>query len=166
MSAMMTKIALIALYVAVLLYGTPCWSQQSDNASKCSALYENYNQIDYGPLKVSAVQGASEIDVRTEKQPGAPGACLVLFTEKDHKLVTSVRADADGRFEFKNVAPGRYRLLARAEGLCTANIPVEIVKPSRHRRAGILVHFRARGIDTCSYGELTTADGKYAPAAH
>jgi hypothetical protein len=166
MSAATTKIALIALYIAVPPHGTPCWAQQSHNVSGCSTLYENYNQIDYGPLKVSVLQGASEIEVGTEKQPGVPRACLVLFTEKDHKLVMSVRADTNGRFELKNVAPGRYRLLARAEGLCTANIPIEIVKSSRRGKARILVHFLARGIDTCSYGELTSAQGKHAPTAH
>lgn len=139
---------------------------QDSNSSTCSTLYENHNQIDYGPLKVEVVQGTSDIQVGTQKQPGVPGACLVLFTEKDHRLVASVKADADGRFELKDVAPGRYRLLARAEGFCTANIPLEVVKSARHHKAEILVHFRPAGIDTCSYAELGHGAPKHTRMTH
>jgi Carboxypeptidase regulatory-like domain len=103
---------------------------------------------------VGTVEGTSVIQVGTQEQPGIRGACFVLFTEKEHKLVASVKSDSAGRFELKDVAPGRYRLIARAEGFCTANIPLEVVKSSRRQKTEILVHFRPAGIDTCSYGEL------------
>ena len=147
--------------------GTLCRATpQVSNSSTCSTTYENHNQIDYGPLKVVVVQGASDIQVGTQKQPGVPGACFVLFTEKDHKLVASVESDADGRFDLKDVAPGRYRLLALAEGFCTANIPLEVVKSSRDRKAEIQVHFRPTGIDTCSYAELGSLAAKHTPTTH
>jgi hypothetical protein len=159
---MTTKIATILLFGAVLLvFSGPCLAQQKDNTSQCSTTYENHNQTDYGPLKVRTVEGTSAIQVGTQEQPGVPGACFVLFTEKDHKLVASMKADSEGRFKLRDVAPGRYRLVARAEGLCTANIPLEVVKASRGQKSGILVHFRPTGLDTCSYGELAApkADG-------
>jgi len=104
---------------------------------------------------VPAIEGGTVVHTDEQLQAGAAGACFALFTEIGHKLVTSAKADLDGRFELRNVAPGRYRLVARAKGLCTANIPLEVVAASRHRKAEILVHFRATGIDTCSYGEIT-----------
>jgi hypothetical protein len=152
---MTTKIATIHLFAAVLLvFGGPCLAQQRDNTSQCSTAYENHNQTDYGPLKARTVEGTSVIQMGTQEQPGIPGACFVLFTEKEHKLVASVKSDSAGRFELTDVAPGRYRLIARAEGLCTANIPLEVVKSSRRQKTEILVHFRPAGLDTCSYGEL------------
>lgn len=116
-------------------------------------VYENHNQVDYGPLKVNVVEGTTLIQVGMEKQPGVPGACLVLFTEQEHKPVANVRAGADGHFSLKDISPGRYRLAARAEGFCTANIPVEVVK-RRRRAVEIVVHFLPSGIDTCSYAEV------------
>jgi hypothetical protein len=129
-------------------------AQQSSDSVECSTVYENHNQTDYGPLKVLAVEGTSTVQVGTEEQPAIPGACFVLFTEEDHKPVTSVKASSDGRFQLKDVEPGRYRLIARADGFCTANIPLEVVRASDREKEEILVHFLPRGIDTCSYGEL------------
>jgi len=126
---------------------------QSATPSPCSTVYENHNQTDYGPLKLHRVKGASVIQVGTQKQPGVSGACFILFTEKNHKLLETANAGADGRFELKNIPLGRYRLVARAEGFCTANIPLEVTNSHRHRETEILVHFQPVGIDTCSYGE-------------
>jgi hypothetical protein len=144
--------------------GTCCAAAaQGGTTSNCATSYENHNQTDYGPLKVELIQGTSDVQVGTQKQPGVPGACLVVFTDGDHKLVTSVKADADGRFELKGVAPGHYRLLARAEGFCTANILLEVVKTSHNRKSEILVHFRPAGIDSCSYAEVHPAASRDNP---
>jgi hypothetical protein len=148
------------LCVLVLLFSGQCRAQQIDNSSECSTVYENHNQSDYGPLKLLVVEGTSVVQGGTQEQPGVPGACFVLFTEKDHTLITSVKADNKARFEFKNVPPGHYRLVARAKGLCTANIPIDVLKSSGRRKTLILVHFRPAGIDTCSYGELTNAKAR------
>jgi hypothetical protein len=143
-----------------------CLAQQRGGSSECSTAYENHNQIDYGPLRLRFVEGTSIIQVGTQKQPGAPGACFVLFTEKNHRLVLTIKADSDGRFEMKDVAAGRYRLIARAEGLCTANIPLEVLKASHRQKTEILVHFQPTGVDTCSYGELVTVSAKPKSTAH
>jgi hypothetical protein len=153
----------LLLGVALWVSRGLCLAQQSGDSSQCSTAYENHNQIDYGPLKVRVVKGTSVIQVGTQKQSAVTEACFILFTEKDHKLVASVKADSDGRFELKDVAPGRYRLVARAEGLCTANIPLAVVKPPRRKKTEILVHFRPAGIDTCSYGDLAPVAAKPTP---
>jgi hypothetical protein len=131
-------------------------AQERSSQSECSTVYENKNQIDYGPFKVTVIQGNSVIDVGDSRlQSGVPEVCFILFTESEHKFVASVKPNSVGAFKLGNVAPGRYRLVARLYGLCTANIPLEVGKPSRRRQQKeILVHFKAAGIDTCSYGEL------------
>lgn len=143
-----------------------CLAQQHGNSSENSTAYENHNQIDYRPLKVRLVEGASIIQIGTEKQSGVPGAFLVLFTEKSHKLIAKVKADASGHFEMTGIAPGRYRLIARAAGLCTANIPLRVLHPADHQETEILVHFRPAGIDTCSYGELERVPAKPTLTTH
>jgi hypothetical protein len=159
---MTTKMAAILLSGALMfVLSQPCLAQQRGNSSQCSAVYENHNQVDYGPLKVGIIEGTSVIQAGppvkgSPTDPGVPGACFTLFTEKDHALVASVKADSETRFEIRDISPGRYRLVARAEGLCTANIPLEVVKSSR-RRDEMVVYFRPAGIDVCSTGELAPA---------
>ena len=158
MLATIAKIAPILSFVALLLAPCGfCCSEQSKDESGCSAVYENHNQIDYGPVKVRVVQGDSQVRVGDQIFPGTPGACFTLFTEKDHKLVANTRADEYGSFELRDVPPGRYRLVGRAAGFCTANIPIRVVKSSRGGKLGLklglLVYFLPTGIETCSYGE-------------
>jgi hypothetical protein len=153
------------LHIVLILLGlsisaaAPCMAQQKGESTCLSAtVYENHNQIDYGPLKVRAVRGKGVVEVSDKSQPGraVPGACLSLFTEKEHMFLASVVADPKGQFQFDAVPPGRYRLVARADAFCIANIPLEILRSSR-KRAEILVHFRFTGIDTCSYGDLAVS---------
>ncbi len=150
--ALLSKMAFASLLVVVPLVPGTCLAQQSNGTSGCSTTYEDHNQTDHSPLKVTDVRGGTRMQVGDQELPGSPGACLILFSEKGHKLVASIKADEDGTFELKDVAPGRYRLLARVGRFCTANIPIKVVKSSRDR-TGILVYFVPAGIDTCSYGE-------------
>ncbi len=151
------RLHIVSVFLGLsVLAAAPCMAQQKgESPCPSSTVYENHNQVDYGPLKVRAVLGEGVVEIGYKTQPGktVPGACLSLFTEKEHKLVASITADSEGRFHFAAVPVGRYRLVARADGFCTANIPIELVKSSR-RKTKIVVHFRPAGIDTCSYGEL------------
>ena len=156
---MRTQRSVLAFLGLALLGVTPSMAAQSvGDPCPSSAVYENHNQVDYEPLKVLAVLGTGMVETNDKSQPGkaVPGACLSLFTEKEHKLVASVTADSDGRFQFAAVPVGNYRLVARSDGFCTANIPLEVVKSS-HRKPKLVVRFRPAGIDTCSYGELARA---------
>jgi hypothetical protein len=120
------------------------------------AQYEDHNQVNPKPLRLAKVQGRGVVEIRDNVvQPGetVPGACLSLFTT-DLKLVDTTKADSSGEFRFHAVDPGHYRLIARALGFCTANIPVEIVKASRKlQRKELVVHYRLTGVDVCSWGE-------------
>src|SRR5882757_1819171 len=164
-------LVLLCLLGLSILAAAPCiGAQKGDAPCPSSTVYENHNQVDYGPLKVRAVRGMGIVEVGDKTQPGraVPGACLSLFTEKDHKLVASVAADSVGRFQFDVVSPGHYRLVARADAFCIANIPLEIARSSL-KKAEILVHFRPAGIDTCSYGDLAVSKrdrAKPAPTTH
>jgi hypothetical protein len=151
------KATLLLPFISILLFlaAQPCFATaQNEDSSKCSALYENHNQIDYGPLKVRIVQGSSNIGTSSQDESVAFGACFALFTEKERKLVTIISGGSDGHFKIDDVKPGRYRLVARVEGFCAANIPL-VVTGSAPRKARILVHFRTSGIDTCSYAEIS-----------
>ena len=110
-------------------------------------VYVNENQPDPAPLKMRELQGT----VRGLGGDPMPRAMVSLFTEDTHTLVGSETTDRDGKFKFEGVKRGAYRVVARVEGLCPANIPVVL-------EGGLLGHrkleitMRPKDIDTCSYG--------------
>jgi len=157
---MIKRTTLITIAPLLLAINVSCPAQQRDGTIQCSTEYEDSNQIDYGPLKISAVRGTTLIQIGNKQQPDVPGACFVLFTEKDHKVIANVRSSKDGRFEFQGITPGQYRLVARADGLCTANVSLEVVKSSQKQKTELLIHFIAVSLDTCSFAELVRARPK------
>src|SRR5271170_273819 len=95
---------------------------QEPVAGACSTpmSYENHNQIDPKPPRLNIVEGHAY---------GPEGAevwnvCLGLFSEKDHTLVAAIPAGHDGFFSFPKISAGRYRLVARSLGFCSANVPL------------------------------------------
>jgi len=109
--------------------------------------YVNENSVDPKPVKLRELQGTV---VGLGGDP-MPRAMVSLFTEDTHTLVGSETTDMQGRFKFNKLEKGAYRVVARVEGLCTANIPIVL-------EGGLLGHkkleitMRAKDIDTCSYG--------------
>src|SRR5437764_602370 len=84
--------------------------------------YVNENSTDPKPLKLRELQGT----VRGLGGDPMPRAMVSLFTEDTHTLVGSETTDRNGKFKFEKVEKGAYRVVARVEGLCPANIPILI----------------------------------------
>ena len=142
---------LTLLIVAAALLAVPSFAQQKGD-SLCMAEYENHNQVDYGPLIVQEVKGT----IMDPQQGAVPKVCVGMFTEKDHKLVATTESDADGKFSLQSVPPGRYRLVVKADPLCAANVPLQVVKQQKKKQV-LQVHMKPRGLDSCSYGEAIQA---------
>jgi hypothetical protein len=110
-------------------------------------VYVDENQTDPPPLKLSGVDGT----VRGLGGDAMSRATVSLFSEVGHMLLATVVSDKDGKFRFEKVDKGLYRVVARVEGLCTANIPIKVESSLlAHRRLEITM--RPKDIDTCSYG--------------
>ena len=75
---------------ALFVFATPCTAASRGHGPRLFDKLQNHNQADYGPLKVTAVLGTSDIRVGNQTQPGVARACFVLFTEVEHKFVVSV----------------------------------------------------------------------------
>ena len=139
----------LLIFAAVLSATPSLTAQQKGDSSRCMVEYENHNQIDYGPLVVQEVRGR----ITDPQQFAVPKVCVALFTEAEHKLIATTESDTEGRFSLPNVAPGRYRLIVKADPLCAANVPLQVVKHQRKKRV-LQVHMKPRGLDSCSYAEL------------
>lgn len=135
----------LAMFVVLLLP----FAAQAQDAVKCSVQYENRNQIDYGPLVFRRVSG----HVVDRHSVQMRGGCMGIFAEENHKLIASTMADETSNFSLPTVPPGRYRLVARFDGLCAANVPLRIVRwPRGQVKRELVLHITATGIDICSYG--------------
>jgi len=112
--------------------------------------------VEVPPLVVRRVFGRAVIEGDGKLISGykVTPACVSLFTEESHRFVASVPLDKSRRFTFRGVVPGKYRLVARSPGLCTGNTSIEVT-PLRAGRGknGIVVHFRVRAIDDCTYAD-------------
>jgi hypothetical protein len=130
--------------VGVCAAGRAGWAQKpSDNVP----VYVNENSTDPAPLKLDGLEGK----VQGLGGDAMSGARVSLFTEEGHTLVSSVNSDRNGKFKFDKVEHGFYRVVARVEGLCPANIPVKI-EGSMLAKHKLIITMRPKDIDTCSYG--------------
>lgn len=141
----------IGFLIFVLLASTAfCWSNES--AGGCDQVkYENHNQADYGPLRVRTIQGTIVND--TDKAI-IPNMCIALFSENNHKLVTTARSGNDGRYSFIHIKSGRYRLVVTSTPFCPPNVPIQVVNwPEGGFTSSrkIYLHLKLPAIDTCSY---------------
>lgn len=132
-----------------MFLAAPCFAQEKRDTARCMAEYENHNQTDYGPLVLQDVKGS----IKDPQQRTMPKVCVGIFTEKDHKLIAATESDADGKFSLQKIPPGRYRLVVKADPLCAANVPVQVVKHQKKKQV-LRVHMKARGLDSCSYADL------------
>ena len=144
-----------AILVSALSLACLLWTAQSAPAQAASAqpapaptsTYENHNVVDPHPLDVNTVAGS----VHDPGKLTFSGALILLFTEQDHTLVATTRSDNNGRFEFAKIKPGLYRLIAKIDALCPANIPIKVSSsPLAHRK--IQITMQPQDLDTCSYG--------------
>jgi hypothetical protein len=137
----------VLLYFAFLVVTFPAaWASGSDCSKE--ETYENHNQVDYGPLRVSKVQG-----VATDPSDApVPHACVLLFTERNHNLVFKTETDDHGQFDLAKIKSGSYRLVVKAYGFCSANVPIIVRAGAGAKR--LMLHMKMGEVDACSYGAL------------
>jgi hypothetical protein len=140
------RIALISIAFLLVLVHPESFKARAISQSEDA--YENHNQVDYGPLKVSRVQGV----VKDPSGYLIPHSHVLLFAEGNHKLLAKCETDEKGGFDLGEMKPGRYRLVVKVPGLCSANVPIARERGNNRK---LVIRMKARGIDSCSYGELT-----------
>ena len=115
-------------------------------APDANSAYVNKNPTEPKLIKVSAVDGV----VRDPEKITFPNASILLFAEQGHALIEPVTSDGRGHFAFGKIPPGHYRVVAKVEGLCPANIPIEVeTSVIAHRKIEFVM--QPQGIDICSY---------------
>ena len=134
----------LSFLILVVAFPAPSQAQQENPCGQ--TMYEDHNQIDYGPLAVQDVKGTASAPNGTR----ISGACIAIFSEKDQKLIAAVETDKEGKFLFPTIPPGHYRLVVKANPLCPANARLRVVKHQWKKRI-LYAHMRVRGLDSCSF---------------
>jgi hypothetical protein len=136
---------LLAIGLAGALAAAPVRAAQAAPAT--APAYVDENPADPAPLKLNGVEGS----VRGLGGDSMSMAKVSLFTENGHALIATVTSDKDGKFRFDKVGKGLYRVVARVEGLCTANIPI-LVESSMLAKHRLVITMQPKDVDKCSYG--------------
>jgi len=136
-----------AILGLVMLSGITVAAKGQDAPPPAAQTYVNENSTDPAPLKLKELAGK----VKGFGGEAMPRATVSLFTEHGHALISSVMTDREGKFRFEKVEHGMYRVVAKVDGLCTANIPV-LLEGSLLGHRKLEITMRPKGIDTCSYG--------------
>lgn len=154
------KIIALLVLVLTILFTQPI-AVQAQKPCGTQIKYESKNQIEPAPLIVKSLSGRVISEVGglggLVKEIGpVDNACIGLFTEKGHLLKATTTTDDDGHFILHAVPLGRYRLVVYADSLCVANVPLKVVRDKQsgiknHKQ--IVIHMRAAGYDSCSYGD-------------
>ncbi|PYV35176.1 MAG: hypothetical protein DMG22_03245 [Acidobacteria bacterium] len=151
----------ICLRIAgVFLIGVAAQAAMAQSTAPCRSAHEysppDPSTIVVPPLIVRQVFGRAVVEAGEKVIIGekvAPG-CISLFTDDTHRFVAGVPVDSRGLFRFGAVPPGRYRLVSKSPALCTGNSLIEVITgPAAKGKRGILVHFRIRKVDYCSYAD-------------
>ena len=88
----------VVLALAAIFFFQPVLRAQ-EMGEPCKPLqYENRNHVDYGPFSVRVVSGRvlAEVGDRIHELGPVQGACLSLFTEREHRFLASVVPDEKG----------------------------------------------------------------------
>jgi len=132
---------------AAIAAAIPAVKASAAGQTTAAATYVNENGTDPAPLNLRELQGKVE-GLGGEAMPRVQ---LALFREGDHSLLATTVSGIDGKFKFDKVEKGLYRIVARVEGLCPANVPVKMESGLLAKRK-MTITMRPKGLDTCSYG--------------
>ncbi|HYX42584.1 MAG TPA: carboxypeptidase-like regulatory domain-containing protein [Pyrinomonadaceae bacterium] len=97
--------------------------------------------------------------VRVESGAAAEGISVVV--RADEREVSRTTTDSSGRFEINNLAPGRYSITFRKQGLRTAELKDYEISPGKVRSLGDRVYLPVdEGSIAFLKGSVFTADGR------
>jgi hypothetical protein len=125
------------------------------NAQQRLVAYEDHNPVDPRPIRLNVVHGTAEGPAGRS----IPQVTIGLFTERKHHLVATAETDARGIYSFPQLPTGRYRLVAKAPGYCTANVPIRVAGGLLHFMSvrpdpAVGIHLEPVGAGSCSSGRV------------
>ena len=143
---------LIFSVCALSLCDMDLFAQQPE--AKCAQIKYSATDISSESYRLDRIEGQAVYASPSQKweRGSANGVCAILFNRKNGELAASRTTEENGQFEFPNIAPGEYVLIAFAGSLQKLTIPIQITpaqnvsKPQR-----LLLHLRDQEDQRKSY---------------
>jgi hypothetical protein len=145
----MLSLARFSMLMSLAVFGCSSIRAQQRRPDCASMPYEDHNQIDYGPLRVTSVRGT----VKAVDNYPVFQACVGIFTEHGEKLLATGAANEAGDFVIPSLPNGTYRLVLTSKGFCSANVVV-VLKNKPHGKKKLIAVVKPSAVDACSYIEL------------
>lgn len=109
-------------------------STSEENKSCEDTQYENRNAFEVETLPLRTIKGVA----RDRNGHPIPQVCVGVFNEGDHRLIAATETDMNGRFEFKGIPFGYYRLVGKFNPFLTANARINLT-PNAPRKKLLLI---------------------------
>ena len=126
--------------------------------SKCSQI--RYSDPDplVRPYQLTRLEGQAVYAPPQLKweQGTAGGVCLVIFDKTSKSQVATVVTDDKGQFEFADIKPGAYTLVASAGELQVISIAIRISSGGKYRSKRLLLHLREKEDKRKTYVTMVT----------
>lgn len=115
--------------------------------SKCSEIRYSPPDVSLQSYQLNRIEGQAVYASPSQKWElgSGNGLCVALFKRKNGEFVAGVTTDGHGQFEFGDIAPGEYVLIAFAGDLQKVSVPVQLTpagKANKPRR--LLLHLREK----------------------
>ena len=117
----------------------------AQSPSKCSQITYSTPDVNVQSYRLTRIEGQAVYAEPTQKWElgSANGICVTLFSRKSNQVSANVTTDGKGQFEFVDVPPGAYVLIAFAGDLQKIIIPVQLIPAGRTGNSQrLLLHLR------------------------
>jgi hypothetical protein len=115
--------------------------------SKCSQIGYPTPDVSVQSYRLNRIEGQAIYASPSQKWElgSGNGVCVILFNRESKTLAASVTTDDKGQFEFVNIAPGEYTLIAAAGDLQVIGIPIQLIADRKaNKLQRLLLHLREK----------------------
>jgi hypothetical protein len=151
---MRTEILVVIIFTLSALIHAPGEVSAQQRQSKCSQIRYTAPHLNLKSFRLNRIEGQAVYASPSQKWElgSGNGVCVTFFNRKNRELVATVTTDDKGQFEFINIAPGDYVLIAFAGDLQKISLPLQVIPAAKAKKpARLLLHLRDKEDKRHSY---------------
>ena len=146
-----TQATIIVTVAALILWQAEVFAHQAE--TPCSQIKYSPPEVSVPTYRLDRIEGQAVYASPSQKWELGPanGVCVTLLKRNSGELTASVKTQGEGKFEFVNIEPGEYVLIAFAGELEKINIPIRLTPVGKAKPQRLLLHLRDKADKRKSY---------------